>query len=55
MKDLALNVVEEEINRVEVIDEEGRSYTKYLRENQSVNLVVQDDGRTLKIFIEGGR
>lgn len=40
------------ISRVEVIDEEGRSYTNYLKEDQSVNLVVQDDGRTLKVFIE---
>ena len=41
-----------QISRVEVIDEEGRSYTNYLKEDESVNLVVQDDGRTLKVFIE---
>jgi uncharacterized protein YnzC (UPF0291/DUF896 family) len=41
-----------DINRVEVIDENGRSYTNYLKEDQSVNLSVQDDGHTLKVFIE---
>lgn len=38
------------INRVEVIDENGRSYTNW-KENNRVELQVQDDGKTLKVFI----
>lgn len=39
------------INRFEVIDCEGRTYVRYLRENESVQYSLQDDNRTLKIFI----
>jgi len=38
----------EKITRFEVIDENGRSYMKY---NVHVEPDLQDDGRTLKIFI----
>lgn len=38
------------VNRVEVIDENGRSYVKYRVE--SVEFSLQDDGQTLKIFLE---
>lgn len=38
------------VTRVEVIDEEGRSYTKY--GVIKTELVIQDDGQTLKIFLE---
>lgn len=37
-----------EVNRFEVIDENGRSYVKY---DCNVELSYQDDGKTLKIFI----
>ena len=37
-----------ELSRVEVIDENGRSYTKW---NCSVELSYQDNGRTLKLFL----
>jgi len=40
------------VNRVEVIDDDGRSYTNYLNEGQSVRMSLQDDDRTLKIFVE---
>lgn len=40
-----------EVTRVEVIDEDGRSYTKYLDTNQTVCYSIQDDGKTLKVFI----
>ncbi len=40
------------INRFEVIDCEGRTYVRYLRENESVRYSLQDDNRTLKIFID---
>lgn len=38
------------INRVEVIDEKGRSYVNWKQKNK-VELQVQDNGRTLKVFI----
>ena len=37
------------ITRVEIIDETGRSYVK--RDISSLEVLLQDDGRTLKIFI----
>lgn len=41
-----------DFTRVEVIDEQGRSYVKYLSDSQCVTLSVQDGGRTLKVFID---
>lgn len=38
-------------NRVEVIDQEGRSYVNWKPTNK-VKLSMQDDGRTVKIFID---
>lgn len=38
------------ITRVEVIDENGRSYVNWKPTNKVV-LQVQDEGRTLKVFI----
>lgn len=43
------NSEENKISRVEVIDENGRSYVKYF--DGDCELSYQDDGRTLKIFI----
>lgn len=40
------------VNRVEVIDDDGRSYTNYLNEGQFVRMSLQDDDRTLKVFVE---
>lgn len=37
------------VTRVEVIDKNGRSYTNW--DVTSVELQLQDDGRTLKLFI----
>lgn len=37
------------VNRVEVIDENGRSYVKYNANN--VQIQIQDDGRTMKVFL----
>lgn len=39
------------VNRVEVIDETSRAYVKYLDKDQEVVYSLQDDGRTLKLFI----
>lgn len=38
------------INRVEVIDENGRSYVNWKKTNRT-ELQVQDNGRTLKVFV----
>ena len=39
---------EPKVTRVEVIDENGRVYTKW---NCYVELSYQDDGKTLKLFV----
>lgn len=38
----------ENITRVEVIDDKGRAYTRW---SVIVQLSLQDDGRTLKVFV----
>jgi hypothetical protein len=38
------------VTRVEVIDQDGRSYVNW-DDNNKVKLSFQDDGRTLKVFI----
>jgi hypothetical protein len=40
----------DKVTRVEIIDEEGRSYVNW-DDNNKVELSFQDDGRTLKVFI----
>ena len=40
------------VNRVEVIDDTGRAYTKYLKDDEAVRYSLQDDNRTLKVFID---
>ena len=40
------------INRLEVIDDTGRAYTKYLKDDEAVRYSLQDDDRTLKVFID---
>lgn len=42
----------ESCNRVEVIDHTGRAYV-LMQDGIKVALSIQDDGRTLKIFIDG--
>ena len=41
----------DKVTRVEVIDETGRAYIKYLDNDQEVVCDLQDDERTLKVFI----
>jgi hypothetical protein len=43
------------VSRVEVIDENGRGYVKYLDAEQFAWLCYQDGGRTLKVFIDENR
>lgn len=38
------------VTRVEVIDQDGRSYVNW-DDNNKVELSLQDNGRTLKVFI----
>lgn len=38
--------------RVEVIDPEGRVFTKYYDEGVEARAVLQDDNKTLKIFLD---
>jgi hypothetical protein len=40
------------VNRFEVIDEDGRAYVKYLKEGEGIAYVLQDDDKTLKVFID---
>ena len=40
------------VTRVEVIDDNGRSYVKYLNDDELAWLSFQDDNRTLKVFIQ---
>jgi hypothetical protein len=40
------------VNRFEVIDKTGRAYTHYFSSNELVRYSLQDDNRTLKIFID---
>ena len=40
------------ISRVEVIGPDGREYVRYFEPEEWVHYMIQDEGRTLKIFIE---
>ena len=40
----------EKVSRVEVIDQTGRAYVKW--NVSGVQLHLQDDGRTLKLFVK---
>jgi len=40
------------VSRVEVIGKNGREYTRYFDDEEFMYIDLQDDDRTLKIFIE---
>ena len=40
------------VTRVEVIGKDGREYVRYLDKDEHCVYQLQDDGRTLKLFIE---
>jgi len=40
------------VTRFEVIDDKGRTYVKYLKDNEVIKYSLQDDDRTLKVFID---
>ena len=46
------NPVLKQVNRVEVIDNTGRLITKYLEKDERVRYNLQDNNRTLKVFID---
>lgn len=43
--------MERRITRIEVIDQAGRSYVNWDEDND-VTYQLQDDGRTLKVFVD---
>lgn len=43
------------VTRFEVIDSDGRSYVKYLDKDDGIKYSLQDDDRTLKVFIDNKR
>lgn len=47
------NIVFPKVTRVEVIDKDGRAYTNY--DVSRCELMLQDDDRTLKIFVKDGK
>ena len=42
---------ETEFTRFEYIDQKGRVVVKYLKENEKLSISVQDNGKTLKVFL----
>lgn len=40
------------VDRLEVIGADGREYLRYFKEDEWLYYTLQDDGRTMKIFIE---
>jgi hypothetical protein len=40
------------VTRFEVIDNKGRTYVKYLDKDDGIKYSLQDDDRTLKVFID---
>lgn len=40
------------VTRFEVIDEEGRTYVNHFNEDQRIKFSLQDDDKTLKVFID---
>lgn len=39
------------ITRIDVIDQQGRPYTRYLNDRERLLMAIQDDGRTMKLLI----
>jgi hypothetical protein len=40
------------VNRLEVIDDTGRLTVRYLKDDERVRYELQDDNRTLKVFVD---
>lgn len=50
MSDITKKISSKIITRIEVIDENGRSYVNQNLKNK-IEIHLQDEGRTLKIFV----
>ena len=42
------------VNRVEVIDQQGRAFVGYFDKN-GADISIQDEGRTIKVFMNGAK
>lgn len=52
MNNLAPVVLDfDKINRLEVIDQTGRVLVRYLESTEKLRYSLQDDNRTLKVFV----
>lgn len=54
LHELALELADEKlkkINRLTVVDEDGRSYERWFKEGEHLQYQFQDDDCTLKIFV----
>ena len=40
------------VNRIELIDSDGRSHVKYLDKDERIKYSLQDDDQTLKVFVK---
>lgn len=47
-----LYCLDSDVSRVEVIGPDGREYVRYFEEDEFMHFMIQDEGRTLKLFIE---
>lgn len=55
LHEMALELAEQKlakVKRLEVIDDTGRGYVRYFEPGEHLNYDFQDNGLTLKIFIE---
>ena len=46
-----VSVDDQDINRIEVIGADGREFVRYLKVNERMLTMLQDNNRTLKIII----
>ena len=52
MKQLELDLEFAYVTRLEIIGPDGREYVRYFESDEWMHYMLQDDERTLKIFIE---
>jgi hypothetical protein len=43
------------INRIEIIGPNGREFVRYLKDDEEVQISMQDNKKTMKIFIDKSR
>jgi hypothetical protein len=47
-----VSVDDADINRIEVIGSDGREFVRHLKEDERLFAMLQDNNRTMKIFID---